>query len=172
VPGIQLLQRMVEYGCSESRAEYVEGLAMRRAAPLALAATVLALVAALGFVQAAGDCTTTPCVYVPLIQGGSGPAGAPEPTRFGPPPPPPTSTATITTTPVAGAATPTRTPTRTPTPTVTQNPANCAAEYPDFCIPPPPPDLNCPDIGQHNFTVLPPDRHHFDFDNDGVGCEA
>jgi micrococcal nuclease len=34
------------------------------------------------------------------------------------------------------------------------------------------PDLNCADIGRHNFTVLPPDAHRFDADHDGIGCEA
>jgi hypothetical protein len=51
---------------------------------------------------------------------------------------------------------------------------NCSPAYPDFCIPPPPPDLNCtsPGIAGHtNFTVLPPDPHRFDADHDGVGCE-
>ena len=51
-------------------------------------------------------------------------------------------------------------------------PANCYSSYPDFCIPPPPPDLNCGDIGYQNFTVLPPDPHGFDGTNDGVGCES
>jgi hypothetical protein len=62
--------------------------------------------------------------------------------------------------------------TNTPTPTSTRDPAVCAAEYPTVCIPPPPPDLNCPDIPYHNFPVLPPDRHRFDSDGDGVGCES
>jgi micrococcal nuclease len=57
-------------------------------------------------------------------------------------------------------------------PSPTQNPALCAAEYPDFCIPPPPPDLDCGDINGTNFTVLPPDRHVFDGNNNGIGCEA
>jgi hypothetical protein len=51
----------------------------------------------------------------------------------------------------------------------------CDPSYPDFCIPPPPPDLNCsaPVIaGRHNFRVLPPDPHHFDTDHDGIGCES
>lgn len=51
---------------------------------------------------------------------------------------------------------------------------NCSPSYPDFCVPPPPPDLNCtsPGIAGHtNFTVLPPDPHHFDADHDGIGCE-
>jgi hypothetical protein len=47
----------------------------------------------------------------------------------------------------------------------------CDAAYPDFCIPPPPPDLDCSDVGTGGFTVLPPDPHRFDADHDGVGCE-
>ncbi len=47
----------------------------------------------------------------------------------------------------------------------------CDPHYPDFCIPPAPPDLDCPQIGRNNFTVLPPDPHRFDGDHDGLGCE-
>lgn len=61
-------------------------------------------------------------------------------------------------------------PTATPVPT--RDPSRCAAEYPTVCIPPPPPDLNCPDITYRNFRVNPPDRHKFDTDNDGIGCET
>jgi micrococcal nuclease len=58
-------------------------------------------------------------------------------------------------------------------PTATPAPAeNCDPAYPDFCIPPPPPDLDCGDISHKNFTVLPPDPHGFDRDNDGIGCES
>ena len=51
-------------------------------------------------------------------------------------------------------------------------PGNCDPSYPDVCIPPPPPDLDCPDIPYQNFRVLPPDPHNFDGDGDGIGCEA
>ncbi len=51
-------------------------------------------------------------------------------------------------------------------------PTNCSPSYPDVCIPPPPPDLNCPDIPHQNFRVLPPDPHRFDGDKDGIGCES
>jgi hypothetical protein len=51
------------------------------------------------------------------------------------------------------------------------SPGACDPAYPDFCIPPPPPDLDCRDIGIHNFTVRAPDPHHFDADHDGIGCE-
>jgi micrococcal nuclease len=54
----------------------------------------------------------------------------------------------------------------------TTHEANCDSSYPDFCIPPPPPDLSCGDIGRLNFTVLTPDPHGFDGNNDGVGCES
>jgi hypothetical protein len=50
--------------------------------------------------------------------------------------------------------------------------SNCDYSYPDFCIPPPPPNLNCPDISQKRFTVSGSDPHGFDRDNDGVGCES
>ena len=49
--------------------------------------------------------------------------------------------------------------------------ANCDPSYPDRCIPPPPPDLDCADIG-HRIRVLPPDPHHFDVDGNGIGCET
>lgn len=69
--------------------------------------------------------------------------------------------------------TPTPPPGPTPTPTPTSPPAsNCDPSYPDVCIPPPPPDLNCDDIPYRNFRVLPPDPHHFDKDHDGIGCET
>ena len=36
----------------------------------------------------------------------------------------------------------------------------------------PPPDLNCQNISDKNFEVLPPDPHGFDRDEDGIGCES
>jgi hypothetical protein len=45
----------------------------------------------------------------------------------------------------------------TTTTTTTQPPPNCDPSYPDFCIPPPPPDLDCGQVNGNNFTVLPPD---------------
>ncbi|MDY6781669.1 MAG: hypothetical protein SW833_03800 [Cyanobacteriota bacterium] len=47
----------------------------------------------------------------------------------------------------------------------------CDAAYPDFCIPPLGPDLDCSDIKQKNFTVRPPDPHRLDGNRDGIGCE-
>ncbi len=49
----------------------------------------------------------------------------------------------------------------------------CHPSYPDFCIPPPPPNRNCDDISGRGFTVLSPDPHGLDGnDNDGIGCES
>ena len=50
--------------------------------------------------------------------------------------------------------------------------SNCDPSYPDVCIPPYPPDLNCGDIGYSNFRVVGNDPHGFDRDNDGIGCES
>lgn len=85
-------------------------------------------------------------------------------------------TATATTVPLAPPiAPPTATPTRAPAPPAPKPSGNCHPSYPDFCIPPAPPDLNCnsPAIaGRKNFTVRQPDPHRFDADRDGVGCES
>jgi hypothetical protein len=48
---------------------------------------------------------------------------------------------------------------------------SCHPSYPDTCIPPPPPNLNCDDVEETNFEVVGSDPHGFDGDNDGVGCE-
>ncbi len=47
----------------------------------------------------------------------------------------------------------------------------CDSSYPDVCIPPYPPDLNCRDVHYKNFKVVQPDPHGFDRDRDGIGCE-
>lgn len=49
---------------------------------------------------------------------------------------------------------------------------HCDPSYPDFCIPSPPPDLDCPDISHKNFKVVGSDPHGFDRDGDGIGCES
>jgi endonuclease YncB( thermonuclease family) len=58
-----------------------------------------------------------------------------------------------------------------PAPTV-----RCHASYPDFCIPPPPPDLDCRHLAQRHFRVrwdvADPDPHRFDADHNGFGCES
>jgi micrococcal nuclease len=48
---------------------------------------------------------------------------------------------------------------------------SCDPDYPQVCIAPPPPDLDCADIPYRRFTVLPPDDQHFDGDHNGIGCE-
>jgi hypothetical protein len=47
----------------------------------------------------------------------------------------------------------------------------CDPSYPTVCIPPAPPDLDCPDIPYSNFAVRGADPHGFDADHDGIGCE-
>ncbi len=49
---------------------------------------------------------------------------------------------------------------------------SCDPSYPGVCIPPAPPDLDCGDIADRRFQVLPPDPHRFDGNGDGVGCES
>ncbi len=65
-------------------------------------------------------------------------------------------------------------PSPAPPPPVTPTPPSesCDPAYPGVCVPPPPPDLDCGDIPERGFTVLPPDPHGFDGDGDGVGCEG
>jgi micrococcal nuclease len=47
----------------------------------------------------------------------------------------------------------------------------CDPSYPNVCIPPPPPDLDCADVPYKNFRVVGADPHRFDGDHDGIGCE-
>jgi hypothetical protein len=60
----------------------------------------------------------------------------------------------------------------------TQNPSNfnspegCDSSYPDICISITSAKLSCFDIPYKNFKVLLPDRHEFDSDGDGIGCEG
>ena len=49
---------------------------------------------------------------------------------------------------------------------------NCDPSYPDFCIPSPPPDLDCPEIPHNNFKVVGSEPHGFDRDGDGKRCES
>lgn len=48
---------------------------------------------------------------------------------------------------------------------------DCHPSYPTLCLPGAP-DLNCRDIPDRRFPVLPPDPHGFDGDKDGIGCES
>ena len=47
----------------------------------------------------------------------------------------------------------------------------CLSNYPDVCIAPAPPDLDCKDITHRNFKVQNGDPHKFDGNNNGIGCE-
>jgi micrococcal nuclease len=66
--------------------------------------------------------------------------------------------------------------TSVPKPTKAVNPAGggaCDPSYPDLCIPPP--DLDCRYVYDRGFrliTVLPPDPHNLDGNQDGVACEG
>jgi hypothetical protein len=53
-----------------------------------------------------------------------------------------------------------------------QSGGGCDAAYPDLCIPPPPPDLDCDDVDGRRFEVRSPDPHGLDRDGDGTGCES
>jgi micrococcal nuclease len=57
-------------------------------------------------------------------------------------------------------------------PTEAEPASGCSEAYPDHCIPPPPPDLDCSDVPYKRFRVLYPDPHRFDGNGDGVGCEG
>lgn len=50
---------------------------------------------------------------------------------------------------------------------------SCDPAYPTVCIRPlnPGGDLDCADIPDRRFLVLPPDQHNFDGDGNGIGCE-
>lgn len=50
--------------------------------------------------------------------------------------------------------------------------ADCDPSYPDLCLPIDGPDLDCGDLSERRFGVLGPDRHEFDDDLDGIGCET
>lgn len=54
----------------------------------------------------------------------------------------------------------------------TSTSTKCDLSYPDVCLPPNVPDLDCQDIPERRFRVLPPDRHRLDRDGDGIGCET
>jgi micrococcal nuclease len=84
----------------------------------------------------------------------------------------PAATTTITTNSATTTATTRAATTKTVAATTTTGQANCHPSYPDFCIAPPPPDLDCGDIGAKDFIVRPRDPHGFDRDNDGIGCES
>jgi hypothetical protein len=52
------------------------------------------------------------------------------------------------------------------------SPEGCDSSYPGICISITSAKLSCFDIPYKNFKVLLPDRHEFDSDGDGIGCEG
>lgn len=53
-----------------------------------------------------------------------------------------------------------------------QEDAGCHPSYPDVCIPPPPPDLDCGDLDACDIRVIGADPHRLDRDRDGIACEC
>jgi micrococcal nuclease len=47
---------------------------------------------------------------------------------------------------------------------------DCDPSYPEVCLPPYPPDLDCRQVAPREFVVRGPDPHGFDPERDGVGC--
>ena len=74
---------------------------------------------------------------------------------------------------VGPTLTPSSVPASNPMSVMTSEPGgNCDPAYPDVCIMPPPPDLDCKDVPYKRFKVVPPDPQMFDIDKDGIGCES
>ena len=83
-----------------------------------------------------------------------------------------TTTSTTTTAPPPPPTTAAPQRVATPPPTAAPVKRNCDPSYPDVCIPPPPPDLDCGEISHRRFRVVGSDPHGFDRDGDGIGCES
>lgn len=124
----------------------------------------------------AGQSTTSTQPQVESIPIASVPPGTPTPT--------PTPEAVIepieeVPTPIATSPSPSPEPVAEPEP-IPQEIAppepvqtnDCDPSYPDMCLPPGAGDLDCKDVSQRGFQVLPPDPHGFDRDRDGIGCES
>lgn len=73
-----------------------------------------------------------------------------------------------------GVATPApAAPSPSTTPAGATDSGNCHPAYPDDCIPPAPPDLDCPDIKRKvRVDHAHGDPHGFDADRDGWGCQS
>ena len=95
---------------------------------------------------------------------GSGPASEPAPVA--PVPAGPVTTAA----PPPTAAAPT-TPAPAP-PSSASASAKCDPNYTGACVPPYPPDVDCPQIGVKNFRSIGSDPHKLDGDHDGIACES
>jgi micrococcal nuclease len=71
----------------------------------------------------------------------------------------------------AGAPAPERGSAAVPLQPAAPSTGPCDPSYPDLCLPPPPPDLDCRDVPSKRFRVAGADPHRFDGDGNGVGCE-
>ncbi len=158
----------------------------------AMAMTILGATVIAGFVEPVSNLipdptmTPTPTFTATFTATATGTSTSTN-TPFVPPTPTMTFTPTMTLTPTI-TITNTPAPTSTPRPTIkpTQKPTkvpvvivptskpaqNCDASYPDVCIAPYPPDLDCGQIPFKRFRVVGPDPHGFDRDHDGIGCES
>jgi hypothetical protein len=98
--------------------------------------------------------------------------GAPRATNAAPTAAPPTAPAPALPTATAAPAPPPPTPSEPPR-------GACDPSYPDVCIPPPPPDVDCRDVPYADIRVVGSDPHRLDgpYDGsipnepDGIGCE-
>jgi len=141
------------------------------------AAITYGSVAAISLVMAGITAPETPQEQVvtpapePMLDGTPTPTpDSPSPTPTPEPPPAPTMEPTVEApTPEPAVEAPPPEPEAAP---ADEPASNCDPAYPDSCIPPPPPDLDCGDIGERDFTVLAPDPHGFDREGDGIGCEG
>ena len=111
-----------------------------------------------------------------IRSGGSAPPPIPPPPAPPVPPPPiPPAPAPVPPPPPAPIPIPIPIPIPPPPPPPAPTPdprAGCDPSYPTLCLPRGQGDtVNCSDIPQKNFPVLPPDPHRLDTDKDGIGCE-
>jgi micrococcal nuclease len=68
-------------------------------------------------------------------------------------------------------ATPSTAVTTPPDATAPPSTGACDVHYTGACVPITSRDLDCADVGVHDFHVVGDDPHHFDGDHDGIACE-
>lgn len=86
---------------------------------------------------------------------------------------PPTNTSAPPTATTAAKPTNTSVPPTPVPPTATPKPQPaCDPNYTGACVPPYPPDVNCPQIPVKNFRSIGSDPHRLDADHDGIACEG
>jgi hypothetical protein len=147
--------------------------------PQAATPSIVAAVSPSPMQQVAAGATASPTWPVPLIPTATLRPAGDVPTRTPRPRESPIPVGAPSLPPVAVLPAPTTSPVAQATGAALQatKPAvagNCHASYPDFCLPPPPPDLDCNSTtlaGRRRFTVRPPDPHRLDKNKDGIGCD-